>query len=481
MKSQIKSLPTSLIEPLEAGRITSRAWLITGMLIIFQMINFADKAVLGLVAEPAMRELGMSSSQFGFIGSSFFFLFAISSIAVGFLAAKIQTRWILLVMGIAWAVLQFPMLMGGGVTLLLVTRIILGAAEGPATPITLQHIHGWYAPKERGLPSSLVAIGSTLGPIIAAPILAAIIAHPSYGWRWAFGFLGFFGLGWSLLWFLIAKEGPYSHIKAKQQLTQPKPLVHPSTSYINNKSIAEFSDQLKVVPLFKVFISPMFISAFLAGAGCFWAMGFLTTWSPRYLSAVIDTSPQMIGMISTFPWIFGALTLLVAGYLSKILMKKGCSVHKSLGCVFGILILMSGIFFLLLPYTTGIAAVGVLTIAAGLAMTFPLAPITLAYSICSKQRAAVMATVTALASLGGMISPTMVGMFMESAGYIQPVKGILPDAIMLNKLVMGMNLSFSYIGIYLLIVGLAAVIFLNPDRTAKKMQKDILKDDEEKV
>ena len=114
MKSQIKSLPTSLIEPLETGRITSRAWLITGMLIIFQMINFADKAVLGLVAEPAMRELGMSSSQFGFIGSSFFFLFAISSIAVGFLAAKIQTRWILLVMGIAWAVLQFPMLMGGG-------------------------------------------------------------------------------------------------------------------------------------------------------------------------------------------------------------------------------------------------------------------------------------------------------------------------------------------------------------------------------
>ena len=114
MKSQIKSLPTSLIEPLETGRITSRAWLITGMLIIFQMINFADKAVLGLVAEPAMRELGMSSSQFGFIGSSFFFLFAISSIAVGFLAAKIHTRWILLVMGIAWAVLQFPMLMGGG-------------------------------------------------------------------------------------------------------------------------------------------------------------------------------------------------------------------------------------------------------------------------------------------------------------------------------------------------------------------------------
>src|SRR5690554_4533075 len=95
MKSQIKSLPTSLIEPLETGRITSRAWLITGMLIIFQMINFADKAVLGLVAEPAMRELGMSSSQFGFIGSSFFFLFiAISMNGVRFFGSKIQTTWV---------------------------------------------------------------------------------------------------------------------------------------------------------------------------------------------------------------------------------------------------------------------------------------------------------------------------------------------------------------------------------------------------
>lgn len=473
MKTETKTITPSFHETSQSLNLSRRAWLITGMLIVFQMVNFADKAVLGLVAEPAMRELGISGSQFGFIGSSFFFLFAISSIVVGFLAAKIQTRWIILTMGIAWAVLQFPMLLGGGVTLLLVTRIILGAAEGPATPITLQHIHGWYEPKERGLPSSLVAIGSTLGPIIAAPILALIIAHPDYGWRWAFGFLGFFGLAWSIVWFLIAKEGPYSHIKAKQELSHPKPLVHPSTSYLNQKSIADFADQLKVVALPKVFFSLMFMSAVLSGAGCFWAMGFLTTWSPRYLSVVMETSPQIIAMLSTFPWIFGALTLLVAGYLSKILMKKGCTVHQSLGCVFGSLILLSGIFFSILPFMTGIPAVCILTIAAGLAMTFPLAPITLAYSICSKQRAAVMAMVTAIASLGGMISPTMVGMFMEAAGYIQPAKGMLPDKFMLERLLEGMNTSFSYIGIYLVIVGVLAMIFLNPDKTARKLQSSV--------
>lgn len=89
-----------------------RAWMVTSLLVVFQIINFADKAVLGLVADSAIKELGLTAGQFGLIGSAFFFLFAIAAVAVGFLAGKVSTRWILLTMGISWAVLQFPMLFG---------------------------------------------------------------------------------------------------------------------------------------------------------------------------------------------------------------------------------------------------------------------------------------------------------------------------------------------------------------------------------
>ncbi|WP_199257014.1 hypothetical protein [Tomitella fengzijianii] len=47
-----------------------RAWLVVGLLVLFQIVNFADKAVIGLVSKPAMRDLGLSASQFGFIGSA---------------------------------------------------------------------------------------------------------------------------------------------------------------------------------------------------------------------------------------------------------------------------------------------------------------------------------------------------------------------------------------------------------------------------
>lgn len=447
----------------------NRAWLITGLLILFQMINFADKAVLGLVAESVMSELGMTSTQFGFIGSSFFFLFAISGIIVGFIAEKVQTRWLILVMGISWAVLQFPMLLGGGAMALLVTRIVLGAAEGPASSISLTHVQGWFEPSTRGFPSSLVASGTTIGPVVAAPILAYIIAHPDLGWRWAFGFLGLVGLIWTVLWAIVAKEGPYSHFKSKEndQKLQAVPVIYDP----NCKSIVKYVDVLTIVPIVRIFFSKMFLSSFLAGLGCFWSLGFLTTWAPKYIASIGTFSPEIIAAVSSLPWILGAISLAGAGYFSRIFMKKGVTVHISLGFVFGLLVFVSGIAFYLIPFLSGAICILLITVAAGFAMCFPLATMAVGFSVSSKQRAAVMATLVATSSIGGIVSPTMVGYLMDAAGYIQPAKGVPLVPEMAEKLIIGMNHGFEYIGIYMIIAGLISMVFLNPDYLAKKLMK----------
>lgn len=483
--------PYTLRAAVANRRMNRRAWIITSLLVVFQIINFADKAVLGLVAEPAMRELQLTAGQFGFIGSAFFFLFAIAAVGVGFLAGKVPTRWILLVAGVSWAILQFPMLFGGGAAVLLVTRILLGGAEGPATPITLQHVHGWFPAKERGLPSSMVAIGSTLGPIIAAPILAWVIAHPDLGWRWAFGVLGIVGLLWSVAWFFIGRDGPYSHSATKAggefaadpEAAAPPATATPSTDPAGPStaraadpddtrgSVADFSDMLGIVPILRIIGSRMFIVAVLAGAGCFWAQGFLTTWSPKYLSAVVELSPEAIGLVSTFPWVIGALALLVLGYASRFLMRRGVTVRWALGALFGATLLISGLCFLVLPRVEGPAAVAVLTVGAGLAMIYPLAPTAVAFSVCSRQRAAVMATLTGFASIGGVIAPSMVGLLMDGAGYVPTPKGQPVPAVMIEALTGGMNSAFWMIGIYLLVVGAASVLLLNPDWTARRLQR----------
>lgn len=43
-----------------------RAWLVVAMVVSPMLINFGDKAVLGLAAGPSMRELGLSAAEYVF-------------------------------------------------------------------------------------------------------------------------------------------------------------------------------------------------------------------------------------------------------------------------------------------------------------------------------------------------------------------------------------------------------------------------------
>src|ERR1044071_1938566 len=125
------------------------AWLTVGLLFLFMVINFADKAVIGIAAVPLMDELHLSPREFGLLGSSFYLLFAVSAIVTGFIVNRVETRWALLLMGLVWALTQFPMLGAVGFATVMASRIALGAGEGPAYPVA-----------QRG---ALLAIGTAIG------------------------------------------------------------------------------------------------------------------------------------------------------------------------------------------------------------------------------------------------------------------------------------------------------------------------------
>ena len=116
------------------------AWKITFLLFLFMVVNFADKIVVGLAGVPIMTELKLRPDQFGFLGSSFFFLFSLSAVVVGFIVNRVDTRWVLLVLALIWALAQFPMVGSVGFVTLLICRIILGAGEGPAFSVAAHSV-----------------------------------------------------------------------------------------------------------------------------------------------------------------------------------------------------------------------------------------------------------------------------------------------------------------------------------------------------
>ena len=220
------------------------------------LVNFADKIVVGLAGVPIMSDLKLDAGQFGELGSSFFLLFSISAIVVGFIVNNVATRWVLLAMAIIWSLAQFPMVGTVSFTTLLICRIILGAGEGPAFSVATHAIYKWFPDEKRTLPTAILSQGSAFGVILAVPALNWVIVN--YSWHHAFGVLGIVGLFWVVAWFALGKEGP---------------LV---------SSAAQIADERRI-PYFQLLTTRTFIGCVAATFGAYWALSLGLTWFTPFI------------------------------------------------------------------------------------------------------------------------------------------------------------------------------------------------------
>jgi ACS family hexuronate transporter-like MFS transporter len=79
-------------------------------------------------------------------------------------------------------------------------RGLLGATEAAAIPSGLKVVSEWFPPKERTVATGWFNIGSSLGAMIAPPLVIFCILH--WGWRMAFVVTGGLGLLWAALWYV---------------------------------------------------------------------------------------------------------------------------------------------------------------------------------------------------------------------------------------------------------------------------------------
>src|SRR6201986_3497055 len=274
------------------------AWRITFLLFLFMLVNFADKIVVGLAGVPIRTELNLNPEQFGFLGSSFFFLFSISAIAIGFIVNRVATRWVLLVLALIWALAQFPMVGTVGLTLLMVCRIILGAGGGPAASVAIHGIYKWFPDEKRTLPTAVLSQGSAFGIILAVPALNWVIVN--YSWHYAFGALGVVGLMWVVAWLILGKEGP---------------LVQTATMAAGDPRL----------PYFRLLTSRTFVGCCAATFGAYWALSLGLTWFTPFVVKGLGFSQNDAGWISIMPWMFGAVIVILTGWISERLMARGVS------------------------------------------------------------------------------------------------------------------------------------------------------------
>jgi MFS family permease len=366
------------------------AWKITFLLFLFMLVNFADKIVVGLAGVPIMTELKLEPEQFGLLGSSFFFLFSITAIAVGFIVNRVATRWVLLVLAAIWALAQFPMVGTVGFTTLVVCRVILGAGEGPAASVAAHALFKWFPDEKRTLPVAILAQGSAFGVILAVPALNWLIVN--YSWHYAFGALGIAGLMWMVAWLVLGKEGP---------LVQT----------------AEMAVSETRIPYFQLLTSRTFVGCVAATFGAYWVLSLGLTWFTPFIVKGLGYSQQQAGFISILPWVFGAVIVMFTGWISQVMLARGFTTRGARGVLGAAPLVVGGAILAMLPYAApGWPMIALLVTGPGLCGSI--------YVVCApmigeftpvSQRGAVIAIYGALYTLAGILAPAVMGSIIQSS------------------------------------------------------------------
>ncbi len=403
-----------------AGQPTPKgAWKIVALLFLYMVVNFADKIVVGLAGVPIMQELKLQPQQFGFLGSSFFFLFSISAIAVGFVVNRVETRWVLLILGVIWAVVQFPMLGNVSFETLVLCRIVLGAGEGPAFSVAAHAIYKWFPDEKRTLPTAILSQGSAFGVILAVPALNWVIVNKS--WHMAFGALGVVGLIWVALWLMMGKEGPLVGAAAGE------------------------TDVGQRYPYARLLSTPTFIGSVLSTFGAYWVLSVGLTWFTPFIVKGLGFSQQDAGPISILPWVFGAVVVLITGWISQRLMASGMSTRYARGVLGAAPLILGGLILAAMPHVEGRGLmIGLLVFGSGLCGSiYVVCPPMLGEFTPTSQRGAIIAIYGGLYTLAGVLSAFVMGSVIEKAA--TPLAGYLHGfeingAIMVASGVLGLLL-----------------------------------------
>jgi MFS family permease len=374
------------------------AWKITFLLFLFMLVNFADKIVVGLAGVPIMTELKLEPEQFGLLGSSFFFLFAIAAIVVGFMVNRVETRWVLLVLAAIWSLAQFPMVGTIGFSTLLICRIILGAGEGPAAAVAVHAVYKWFPDEKRTLPTAILTQGSAFGVVFAVPSLNWVIVN--YSWHYAFGALGVVGLMWGVVWLILGKEGPLVQTAA-MAAAEPR------------------------IPYFQLLTSRTFVGCCVATFGAYWAVSLGLTWFTPFIVKGLGYSQRDAGWISIMPWVFGAVVVLLTGWISQLLVARGISTRGARGILGAAPLIVGGLILAVIPYVgVGGLMIALLVIGPGLSGSIYVvcAPMLSEFTPVS-QRGAVIAIYGAIYTLAGIIAPSVMGSVVQHAAV--PLDGYL--------------------------------------------------------
>ncbi|AJI74119.1 major Facilitator Superfamily protein [Francisella philomiragia subsp. philomiragia ATCC 25015] len=300
--------------------------LIIFLLFFLALLNYIDRSTLSIANTEIANAFNITPTEMGILLSAFMWPYAIASLPAGYMVDRLGVNKVMLISMIAWSV---ACVLGGlviGFYSILLTRILLGLAEAPFFIVATRIIQHRFPSSQRGLMSSIVALGPRLANILAPLILVGLMLL--IDWRGMFILLGIIGLLAALGWKLLHTE----------ETIECRP------TYKKTQKVS-ISDALKNKNVVFLCIGN------LCSSYAYW---LFLTWLPFYFIKVKHLSLSQMSIATSISFISGIASVMLGGIASDIMIKKGFTAVFSrltpiiIGC------LVASIAILVLPFIDNI-------------------------------------------------------------------------------------------------------------------------------
>jgi len=286
-----------------------------GLVTLGTILNYLARSTLSVAAPTLQTEFAMSTEEYSWVVLAFQASYTVMQTVAGSVLDALGTRLGFFLFAIGWALSNMAHALATGWPSLALFRGLLGATEAAAIPAGAKAVSEWFPPRERPLATSGFQMGTSLGNMIAPPLVAFCILW--WGWQEAFLITGGLSLCWAVLWW-FGYRTPACHLRLS---------VHEKRHIEDGRAKDDIVNK------------PATRGAVLRSRD-FWAIAlprFLAepAWQtfnffiPLYLVAVWKLDLKSIALWAWLPFLAADFGSLAAGLLPPWLMKRGASVLTS--------------------------------------------------------------------------------------------------------------------------------------------------------
>lgn len=174
-----------------------------GVLFIVTMLNFLDRQIISILAEPIKNDLDLSDTQLGLMtGLSFALFYTTLAIPVAALADRWNRSRIIAIAVAIWSAMTVLCGLSANFVQLFLARIGVGVGEAGSAPATHSLIADLFPPERRAGALGIIGMSVPVGAFIAYAAGGWIAENMS--WRAAFLIAGIPGILVALvMWFTV--------------------------------------------------------------------------------------------------------------------------------------------------------------------------------------------------------------------------------------------------------------------------------------